>query len=164
MGKGCGYPEGVTVPVPRMDDAHARAWAALLRTTTLLGSALDQQLTDHAGLINFEYAILSVLNIAPGRMLRMSELVAQLRAPYPRVSKAVTRLEGRELVARAPCADDRRAVAVTLTRAGRRSWLKATPPHIALARDTILGSLTPAQLGTLSELLETISTRLEPGA
>ncbi|HEU0256835.1 MAG TPA: MarR family transcriptional regulator [Microbacteriaceae bacterium] len=150
--------------VPRMDATEARAWVALVSVAELLPATLDQQLTDDIGLINFEYGILSMLNVADGQTLRMGELAAAVKSPAPRLSKAVTRLERKGFVERASCAGDGRAINVRLTRDGRRVWLSATPPHISLARDTILGDLTPDELTRLAELLEVIKARLDPDA
>jgi len=150
--------------VPLMDATQARAWLALVSTAELLPHALDAQLTADAGLINFEYGIISILNVAKDQTLRMGELGAALASTAPKLSKAVTRLEKRGLVERVACPTDGRAINVHLTRDGRRAWLKATPPHIALARDTILGTLDPEQLTSLAELLEAILRQLDPEA
>ncbi|GAB3803001.1 MarR family winged helix-turn-helix transcriptional regulator [Humibacter antri] len=148
--------------VPRMNPVQARAWMALVSAAELLPQTLDAQLTADAGLINFEYGVLGMLNVAPDCTLRSGELAAALGAPAPRLSKAVSRLEKRGLVERVACAGDGRAINVHLTRDGRRAWLKATPSHIALARDTLLGDLTAEQLTSLAQLLEMILTRLDP--
>lgn len=147
--------------VPRMDAVQARAWIALVSTGQAVPAALDQQLTADAGLINFEYGILGALLLAPQRTLRMGDLAAVARSTAPRLSKAVSRLETRGLVERVACPDDGRAINVHLTREGHRTWLRATPPHIALARDTILAALTPEQQGTLAELLEAVLATLD---
>jgi len=148
--------------VPRMNPNQGRAWLALVAIGELLPSALDAQLTADAGLTNFEYGILSMLNVAPDRSLRMSQLASAVGSAVPKLSKAVTRLENRKLVERAPCADDGRAINVRLTDSGKRLWLTATPPHVALARDQLLAALGDDQLVTLAELLEPILERLHP--
>jgi DNA-binding MarR family transcriptional regulator len=79
----------------------------------------------------------------------------------PRTSKAVTRLQRRGLVERISCAADGRAINVHLTREGLRTYLRATPPHIELARDTILGDLSEEELTTLAALLERVTARLD---
>jgi DNA-binding MarR family transcriptional regulator len=150
--------------VPRMNDVQARAWVALVGTAELLPHALDAQLTADAGLINFEYGILSILTLAPDRTLRMGELAKAVDSPLPRLSKAVTRLEKRGLVERVSSHGDGRAVSVHLTRDGRRAWLKATPPHIELARDTLLADYDNDQLIQLAQLLEPLLRRLDPEA
>lgn len=149
--------------VPRMDSTQGAAWLALVSLAELLPHALDAQLTAEAGIINFEYGILSLLNIADDQTLRMNELGTRLRSPAPRLSKAVRRLESKGLVERKVGAPgDARAVHVRMTRAGRRAWLTATPPHIAFARDTLLAPLTPGQLEDLARLLDPILRQLDP--
>lgn len=153
---------GVMEPVvPRMNPAQARAWRALVTIGQKLPSRLDEQLTADAGIINFEYAILQALIAAPDATLRMGQLAEAALAPTPRASKAVTRLQKRGLVEKIACSDDGRAVEVRLTREGRLTWLRATPPHIELARDRILGDLSEEQLEALAALLEPIGARLD---
>lgn len=153
---------GVMEPVvPRMNPAQARAWRALVALGQKLPARLDDQLTADAGIINFEYAILQALMAVPHTTLRMGQLAEAALAPMPRVSKAVTRLQKRGLVEKAACADDGRAINVSLTREGRLTWLRATPPHIELARDRILGDLSEEQLDALATLLEPIGARLD---
>lgn len=147
--------------VPRMKPAQARAWRALVTLGQKLPARLDDQLTADAGIINFEYAILQALIAAPESTLRMGRLAEAALAPTPRVSKAVTRLQKRGLVEKAACTDDGRAINVHLTREGRLTWLRATPPHIELARDRILGGLSEEQLVALATLLEPIGDRLD---
>lgn len=148
--------------VPRMNDAQARAWMALVSTAELLPHALDAQLTRDAGLINFEYGILSILNIAQDHTMRMNELATALDSPAPRLSKAVGRLERRRLVERAASMGDGRAINVHLTREGRKTWLRVTPAHVALARDTLLAGYSEAELVRLAGLLERLVHRLDP--
>lgn len=150
--------------VPRMNDAQARAWMALVSTAELLPHALDAQLTQDAGLINYEYGILSILNVAQNHTMRMNELATALDSPAPRLSKAVSRLERRQLVERAATVGDGRAVSVHLTREGRKTWLRVTPAHVALARDTLLADYSEADLIRLAALLERLVHRLDPNA
>jgi DNA-binding MarR family transcriptional regulator len=61
-----------------------------------------------------------------------------------RVSRAIARLRRRGLIARAPRAADRRALALRLTPAGRRLYAQLVP--LALERErTLLRALTPAE-------------------
>lgn len=150
--------------VAGMDATQARAWVALMSTAQLLPAVLDEQLTADGGLINYEYGILSALNFAKGHLLRMGDLATLTATPAPRVSKAISRLERRGLVERGACPGDGRAINAHLTGEGRRVWAKASRPHIALARDTILATLTSEQLTTLADLLEAINASLDPDA
>jgi DNA-binding MarR family transcriptional regulator len=153
--------ESAAPRVPRMDPVHARAWRALMTVGQQLPSRLDAQLTADAGIINIEYAILGALAAAPGSMLRMGALAEGALSSTPRTSKAVTRLEKRGLVERISCAGDGRAINVRLTREGLRSYLRATPPHIELARDSLLADLSDEELTTLAALLERVIGRLD---
>ncbi len=76
----------MSFPVPRMDPERSRAWVALLTVSHLLPTALDEQLSEAAGLINFEYGILSTLNVAPDRTLPFADLVSMLKAT-PRLAR-----------------------------------------------------------------------------
>jgi len=153
---------GVMEPVvPRMDPARARAWRALVTIGQKLPARLDEQLTADAGIINFEYAILQALMSAPEHTLRMGRLAEAALASTPRVSKAVTRMQKRGLVEKVAGSGDGRAVDVQLTREGRLTWLRATPPHIELARDHLLGPLSEEQLTQLAALLELVGTQLD---
>lgn len=147
-----------------MDMTQARAWVALMTTIQLLPAALDEQLTADGGLINYEYGILSALSRAEGHILRMGDIATATATPPPRVSKAISRLERRGLVERVACPGDGRAINAHLTREGLRVCAIVTRPHIALARDTILASLTPEQLSLLADLLEPINASLDPEA
>ena len=158
----CGYLGDMHSSVPEMNPAQGRAWLALMAASELLPARLDAQLTAQAGLIHFEYAILAIMQAAQTPTLRMGQLAAALACPAPKLSKAVTRLEKGGLLERVPCAEDRRAINVQLTPAGRELWLAATPSHLALARDTVLAGLDEEQLDTLAELLEAICDRLDP--
>ncbi|MCS5485810.1 MarR family transcriptional regulator [Curtobacterium flaccumfaciens pv. beticola] len=148
--------------VPRMNEAQSRAWVALISATELLPHALDVQLTRDAGLINFEYGILSILNLAKDQTMRMKELASALDSPAPRLSKAITRLEKRGFVERVAGVGDGRAISVHLTREGRKAWLHVTPLHVALARDTLFADYDEAELHQLASLLEPLLRRLDP--
>ena len=146
--------------VARMDPEQARAWIALVSTAHILPVVLDEQLSADAGLTHFEYGILDALGRAKEHTLRMGELAVAVESNAPRLSKAVSRLERRGFVERVACPGDGRAVNIHLTQEGRRVWLTATPSHIELARDAILGGLTSEQLAALTSALEPLVVRL----
>lgn len=152
----------MTAVVARMNPVQARAWLALVTTAQLLPAVLDEQLTQDAELIHFEFGILDTLRRAPERTMRMGELAAAVASTAPRLSKAISRMERRGLVERFSCRGDGRAINIRLTDQGRRSWLRAVPPHIELARDTLLADLSEDQLTALAEMLEPIIARLDP--
>ena len=63
----------------------------------------------------------------------------------------MTRLEGRGLIRREPCAQDGRATNVVLTETGAEYVTDAAPGHLATVRATVMDSLTPDQIAQLAE-------------
>ena len=106
------------------------AWAALLRTYASVVPKLERRLAEH-GLPLPWYDVLLVLNSAPGRRLRMSELGARAVLSRERVSRVVTELEGAGLVAREANPDDGRSWFATVTPAGRSRLRAAAPVYLA---------------------------------
>ncbi len=147
-----------------MSQAQSRVWLALVSIGQLLPSALDSQLTADAGLINFEYGILSALRLAEDQTMRSGDLATALGSPAPRMSKAISRLEKRGLVTRVPCASDGRARNVTLTQDGEELCRKASKPHVDFARDVVMGGVGDEELAALAELLRPILLNLDPEA
>ena len=143
-----------------MDPLESRAWLAIVGTAELLPAALDAELQADSHMTHFEFMVLSALRHSGP--LRITQLASATNATLPRLSKVVSRLEARGLVARAVGADDGRAVSVVLTGDGRRALVKATPGHIAQARDLVIDRLTPAQLEAVASALEPVVAALDP--
>jgi DNA-binding MarR family transcriptional regulator len=146
--------------VPRMNDQESQAWLGLTTVFSLLPSALDRQLQRDSGLTHFEFVVLSTLQLSPEPTLRMTAIAQATDATLPRLSHVCGRLEKRGLVARSPCAEDRRATNVGLTSDGRRELIRAVPGHIATARRLVIDALTPDQLDALTEITGAIIARL----
>jgi DNA-binding MarR family transcriptional regulator len=134
----------------------------LVSVLELLPNALDTQLRRDAGLMHFEYFVLTMLSEAPKRTLRMSALAAQTNATPPRLSHVVKRLEDRGLVERIPCPEDSRATNARLTRAGWRKVQQAAPGHVAAVRENVIDALTSEQVDQLAAIAEAILGRLDP--
>ncbi len=90
-------------------DALAQACYATMGVLTRIGADNELSLTQ-----------LRVLGILRDRRLRMSDLAAYLGLEKSTMSGLVDRAERRGLLQRMPSADDRRAIDVELTPAGRR--------------------------------------------
>jgi len=71
------------------------------------------------GLNPTQAQVLVALRGSPAAGLRLSELAGRLGVSAPTVSVSVGTLERKGLVRKAPAADDARALAITLTEAGR---------------------------------------------
>lgn len=146
--------------VARMDDRESRAWLALISTAELLPAALDAQLQRDAGLTHYEFMVLTALRL--NGSMRLGDLAAATNATLPRASKVISRMQQRGLVERAPASDDRRAVDLSLTSAGRRTLVLATPAHLDTVRSFVLDRLSPQQLEALADALEPVVAALDP--
>ncbi len=147
---------------PWLDQRQLRAWIRLAAVLQLLPGVLDAQLRRDAELTHFEYYALAMLSEAPGRTLRMTELARQTNATLPRLSHVVTRLEGRGLVERFPCPEDRRATNARLTEAGRAQVRQAAPGHVATVRHHVIDALSNDQIEQLVDIGDAILARLDP--
>jgi DNA-binding MarR family transcriptional regulator len=152
----------VTVDTPWLDRRQLRAWIRLAAVLELLPTLLDAQLRRDADLTHFDYYVLAMLSEAPGRTLRMTELARQTNATLPRLSHVATRLEGRGLVARFPCPEDRRATNARLTEAGWAKLQEAAPGHVVTVRHHVIDPLTDEQIDQLADIADAILARLDP--
>jgi DNA-binding MarR family transcriptional regulator len=145
-----------------LDDEERAAWLRLVAVVELLPGVLDAQLRRDDGLSHFDYFVLAVLSESPERTLRMTALAQRTNATLPRLSHVVQRLEGRDLVERFPCAQDRRATNVRLTTAGWDAVVAAAPGHVETVRTHVLDVLSRAQLEQLTAIGDALLTRLDP--
>ena len=72
------------------------------------------------------------------------------------------RLEGRGLIERFPCPEDRRATNARLTDAGWDAVVAAAPGHVDTVRTHVLDPLSRSQLTQLSTIGDALLTRLDP--
>lgn len=145
-----------------LDAEERAAWLRLVAVVELLPGVLDAQLRRDAGLSHFDYFVLAMLSEAPDRRLRMTALAQRTNATLPRLSHVVQRLEGRGLIERFPCPEDRRATNARLTDAGWDAVVAAAPKHVATVRAHVLDPLTRSQLKQLRTIGDALLTRLDP--
>jgi DNA-binding MarR family transcriptional regulator len=139
-------------------------WASLATVLEWLPAALDAQLQRDSGMSHFEYGLLFALADAPEGVLRMSRLAAYAQSSLTRLSRAVTRLEERGWVRRAPDPEDGRSTLAVLTAAGRRVQEDAAPGHARLVRDLVLGPLSAAQHRQLRAITGRIADAVQAGS
>lgn len=139
-----------------LDGEDLAAWSALATLLEWLPPALDGQLARDAQLTHFEFGLLYALSTAPERTLQMSALADYANSSLSRLSRAVARLEKRDLVTRRPDPRDGRATLAELTAAGEELVTAALPGHSALVRQAVLDPLTQAQRRQLTEIARRI--------
>ena len=114
-----------------MTDADpVSAWAMLLRVHAAVLPKLGRALAD-VGLPISWYDVLLVLNAAPERRLRMSELGSQAVVSREQVSRVVTELERAGFVERQPNPDDKRSSFAAITPDGRARLRAAAPAYLS---------------------------------
>lgn len=114
---------------PASRGAPVEEWRRLLDRHAKVSCALEKQLQGEHGIGLSEFEILDRLVDAGQGDYRMSDLTADIYLSQSALSRAVARLEADGLVHRNMCNDDRRAIFVCLTEAGRQLHAAARPTH-----------------------------------
>ena len=128
------------------------AWARMLRVHAAVVPRLASALLP-TGLPITWYDVLLVLNAAPERRLRMTELGAQAVVSRERVSRVVTELERAGLVTRTPNPEDGRSRLTTITPEGRRRLRRAAPVYLRAVEEHYTRHLTDDELVVLNQAL-----------
>jgi DNA-binding MarR family transcriptional regulator len=134
------------------DVERVGAWAALLRTHAAVVPKLERRLAEHGMPLSW-YDVLLVLNSAPGRRLRMTELGAGAVLSRERVSRVVTELELAGLVAREANPEDGRSWFAAVTPAGRSRLRAAAPVYLAGIEEHFGRHLSDAEVRTVTRAL-----------
>jgi DNA-binding MarR family transcriptional regulator len=128
------------------------AWAALLRTHAAVLPKLERALSVKGMPLTW-YDILLVVNSAPGRRLRMTELGQQAVVSRERVSRVVTELEQAGLVVREANPDDKRSSFTVITPEGRKRLRATAPTYLAAVEKHFLSRLSDEEIRVLTEAL-----------
>jgi DNA-binding MarR family transcriptional regulator len=137
---------------PRLQGDDLDTWTALATVLEWLPPALDAPLAQGFDLTHFEYGILFALSDAPDRTLRMSMLANYANSSLSRLSRAISRLQGRGWVQRAPDPSDGRSTLATLTDSGLDVFERATPAHEQTVSKLVLNPLTKTQRRQLRDI------------
>jgi DNA-binding MarR family transcriptional regulator len=113
---------------------------------------LDRRLAE-TGLPLSWYDVLLVLNAAPGRRLRMTELGKRAVLSRERVSRVVTELEGAGLVRREANPEDGRSSFAAVTAEGRARLRQTAPVYLSGIEEHFLRHLGAAEVRTLVRAL-----------
>ena len=144
-----------------LNESELQAWLKLAGVMLKLSPALDSQLQRDSELTHFDYLCLAMLSESDGRVLRMSELAAQVNSSLSRLSHVVKKLEERGWVRRFPCVDSRRVTMVQLTDPGFAVLEAAAPTHVETVRELVFDGLTPEQVGQLGVIAGHVVGRIE---
>jgi DNA-binding MarR family transcriptional regulator len=128
------------------------AWSALLRAHAAVVPKLAVELR-RAGLPIAWYDVLLVLNAAPGRRLKMTELGRSAVLSRERVSRVVRELEAEGLVERVSNPDDGRSWYAGITQEGRRRLRKAAPTYLAGIEEHFTRHMSQAEVRAVAKAL-----------
>jgi DNA-binding MarR family transcriptional regulator len=143
-----------------LTDWERDAWLALASMMFRLPSALDAQLLRDNNLTLFDYFVLSLLSMSPGRTLRLSEMANQINSSLSRLSNVVKRLERRGLLRREPDPGNPRYATATLTDAGMDLVVVAAPGHVAAVRHYVMDGLDKQQAEVLRQVACQVARRI----
>lgn len=152
-----------TDPETRLHDADheaLRLWLRLFTCTTMVEREVDSMLKREFDSSLPRFDLLAQLDRAPGG-LRMGELSARILTTNGNVTWLVAALEDEGYVRRRTAADDRRAVVVRLTAAGRRHFAQMARAHEALIV-RLLAGLSASERRAMHALLGTVKQHLRP--
>ena len=143
-------------------EAHADAWIGLLETHKQLTRRLDAELTAQHGLSISGLELLARLAAADERQMHLTALAGASGLSLSRVSRIVSVLEERKLVARLSCPHDARAVHAQVNDAGLALVLAAQATHFASVQAAFFDQLDEEEIGTLARVFGRFAPR-SPG-
>ncbi|GLY40670.1 MarR family transcriptional regulator [Amycolatopsis sp. NBRC 101858] len=144
-----------------LDEGESAFWRSLIRITTVLPRALEDQFLPETGLTTSDYGVLVALSEAPDHLLRISALAATTALSLSRISRVVDDLTRRGLVEKRRCAEDGRASNAVLTAAGLAKLEAAYPSHLARVRASVFDHLDAEDLRTAGPVLARLAAALD---
>lgn len=140
--------------MPRLDAERIALWRQLCTSATVLQREIDQQLTDDHDLPLAWFECMTAIREAGGTT-RVHELCEALDEVPSSLSRRLDRLEEEGMVRRkrTPLPDDRRAVSVTLTAAGRGAWRDANITFRRTVQHHFAQHLTDSDIAALQRVL-----------
>ncbi|HVV08983.1 MarR family winged helix-turn-helix transcriptional regulator [Amycolatopsis sp.] len=134
-------------------EARAQGWRTLAALHARIEDRLERALQKGHKLSVSEYTVLDVLARQDGFHLRMNQLSNAVVLSQSATTRLVARLEGRGLLERYLCADDRRGIYTEVTKAGQALLDEARPTH----DEALAGALAEAeQLPELAPLVDAL--------
>lgn len=141
--------------------SELRIWRDYIETAEALRARMADRMQQASALSLGDYSVLLALSEAPGHRLRPSEIATQIEWERSRVSHHLGRMEKRDLVHRAACADDSRGSDVILTEVGADAFRRSSIPHMRDIHELFIDALSAEQLSATSHLTATIRAHLE---
>ncbi|CAN5714804.1 MarR family transcriptional regulator [soil metagenome] len=137
------------------------SWRGFIALHAHLIGRLERELRRDSNLSSADFEILVALSESQEDRLRIGELGEMVQWEKGRLSKQLSRMEARGLVAREACETDQRGSFAVLTPLGRTTIEEAAPLHVAHVRELYIDRLTPAQLNAMAEIAAAVTSGLD---
>lgn len=134
----------------QLSQKELAAWKGMLVIHARMVEGVDEVLEREHGLPLNSYEVLLKLSESPDHALRMGTLADRLLLSRSGLTRLVDRMEGRGLVERHACDDDRRGSYAQLTEAGAAAFEVAQPTNLRTIRELFLSHLDDADLEALA--------------
>lgn len=141
------------------DDAveiRAHGWRTLAALHGVIEAALERELQAAHELSVVEFTVMDALDRQDGWHMRMQQLARAAVLSSSATTRLVNRLEGRGLLTRVLCADDRRGIYTELTPLGREALATARPTHDRALEQTLAQAEGQPELAPLVDALHTL--------
>ncbi|REF00175.1 MarR family winged helix-turn-helix transcriptional regulator [Thermomonospora umbrina] len=122
----------------------AERWREVLACYSRVSCALDRELQEAHGIGMSEFEALDRMAESPHPKVKMHQLGADMYLSQSALSRTVARLERAGLLERGSCPEDRRAVFVSLTEAGRALHARARVTQRAVLAERFDSDADPA--------------------
>jgi DNA-binding MarR family transcriptional regulator len=144
-----------------MKELDSKAWRAFHKIGTSLLPHLGRQITNHSGISGAEYVVLVALSELTTPNVNLNRLAQGLGWEISRMSHQITRMEEAGLVKKSRNTDDSRCFDVSITAEGRKIAQAAIPLQSKEINHCFSEVLTQAQMKSLIEISEAISTHMK---
>ncbi|HEX3780835.1 MAG TPA: MarR family transcriptional regulator [Pseudonocardiaceae bacterium] len=141
------------------DDAvevRARGWRTLAALHGMIETALERALQREHDLSVVEFTVLDALNRQDGFHLRVQQLARATALSASATTRLINRLEGRKLISRYLCEDDRRGIYTELTPSGKQLLELARPTHDDTLRAALDQAAATPELTPLIDALHAV--------
>ncbi|WKG05063.1 MarR family winged helix-turn-helix transcriptional regulator [Mycolicibacterium sp. HK-90] len=144
-----------------LDEDEWRSWKRFGQSVALIYRELNASLIAQFDLSVPDVHLLQLLDTDPGRGIRMGVLADALVLAPSRLTWQVRRLEERGLVRRFRSGEDKRGIAVGITRHGRHYLRPALRTYSGLVRQFYLAPLNREQMTALGDSGRRVSEALK---
>lgn len=126
-------------------------WRSFRRMAEIISGRIVHDITQATGLSNADFVVLMELDKGMDGCRRQRDLQAYLEWDKTRLSHQLTRMAGRNLIARV--SDTENLIVIRMTTEGRQQLLTARPVHIESVRKNFLDHLSPVDRMNLHDVM-----------